>query len=199
VIGVAVAVVVVFGGRHLIGDGIPVIREFAGFRTAGSMASEWWNGWRVTGVGAPVSAPASLLAAAGSTVLAFGHAGLARTSSVLLLVPIGVWGAWRMLAGVAADRSRAAIAATYLAAPVAYDAIAEGRLGVLAVYATLPWVLGRLLRAGEDEPFEGVAVTAEVAAIRCGLVVALGAVAAPVVVLVAGSVAVVVALVAVAS
>ena len=177
-IGLLAVVVTVFGARHLISGGVPAIRDLAPFRDAGSMMAEWWNGWRTTGTGAAVSAPPSLPAAALLVAATLGHPGFARTLVVLASIPVGAIGAWRLLAGDARVRSRAAVALAYLVVPVVYDGLAEGRAAVLGLYAVLPWVVGRLLRAGELLPSSG-ASTRWASAARLGLLVALGAIVAP--------------------
>ncbi len=193
-IGLLAVVVTLFGARHLISGGLPAIRDLAPFRDAGSMLAEWWNGWRTTGTGAAVSAPPTLPAAALLVTAAFGHAGVARTLVVLAAIPVGVGGAWRVLAGNARARSRAAVAIAYLAVPVVYDGLAEGRTAVLALYAALPWIMGRLLRAGGVLPSSDRGSWWMLAS-RLALVVALGAIVAPELLLVAAFVAVAVAVV----
>lgn len=193
-IGLVAVLVTLFGARHLLSSGIPAIRELAPFRDAGSMLAEWWNGWRTTGTGAAVPAPPSLPAAALLVTAAFGHPGVARTLVVLAAIPVGVIGAWRVLAGAARARSRAAVAFAYLAAPVVYDGLAQGRAAVLALYAALPWVVGRVLRASDLLPSSGSGPAWTLAA-RLALVVALGAIAAPELLLMAAFVVVALAVV----
>ena len=84
----------------------------------------------------PVFALMSLL----STVL-LGHGGMARTVVVVGALPLGTWGAYRLVRSLTNAALPAAVAATaYVANPVGRDAIGRGDLGPL-VLAVRPLLL----------------------------------------------------------
>ena len=86
----------------------------------------------------------------------FGAEGLARTLLVLVCLPLGVAGAWRLgKLGQQPSRSAGVAAAVYLANPLPYNALANGSWRGLAAYAAAPWLLRRLALASRQAPFEG--------------------------------------------
>src|SRR3954471_7632293 len=83
------------------------------------------------------------------TVL-LGATGLAQTLTVLVALPLGAFGAYR-LGRVAIGFRGPALAAglAYGINPVARNAIAQGRLGPLVLFALLPYLLLRVVRLGD--------------------------------------------------
>lgn len=148
-----VTLVVVFGSRHLLTRPIPAIGELAPLAGVGPSLQAWADGWLHSGLGAPGWSPtAHGLVALGGALLA-GATGLLRTVLVLGAVPVGLVGAWRLVAPLRSARASAVTLVAYASVPLAYDAIATGSARGLALYALSPWVLARVLRAGGTAPF----------------------------------------------
>ena len=83
--------------------------------------------------------------AALSTVL-LGHGALARTVVVAGALPLGAWGAYRLVRTLTGASLPAVVAATaYVVNPVGRDAIAHGELGPLVCFALAPFVLHALV------------------------------------------------------
>jgi len=148
------AAVLGFGSRHLLTRGLPAIGRFQALPDdALDLARSWWTGWRPsgTGVDAPPTEGFALLGLLdgpfpwGSEVL--------LAAAVLSAFPLGAVGVWRLVRPIGGGRSRAVAVLTYLAVPVPYNALAEGRIAPLAAYAALPWVAQRLAIAQGVVPY----------------------------------------------
>lgn len=148
------AVLLLFGSRSFIGDGIPVVREMVPLGDPSTLLAEWWSGWRTAGLGAAGGAPTLNAVAAVASWLTFGSTGLVRTLLVLGPLALGAVAAWSMFRGVASSPARALAVAAYLLNPLPYTALAEGRWQAVVVYAALPSIVGRIARAGEWSPFD---------------------------------------------
>jgi GT2 family glycosyltransferase len=144
-------------------------REAFGHVTGGGLAPApaaasqlwrlWVESWHPLGTGTAVPAPAYVvvMAALGSLL---GNSAAAAVSAVLLLaVPLGIWGAWRMLRVVGrlvdpggSPRWLVALGAvTYALVPVTSGAFGAGRLGVVAVAVILPFLTHAALGFGDPE------------------------------------------------
>jgi GT2 family glycosyltransferase len=117
---------------------------------APAAASDWWglvaDGWHQIGQGTDAPAPGYLLPFAALAAV-FGSPALIVSLLFLLAVPFAGWGAWRFLRAVGeltTGRSDAAVvcwgALAYAAVPVASGAWGQGRFGVVASAALLPWL-----------------------------------------------------------
>lgn len=149
----AIALVLVFGSRHLIGQPLPLIGQLDPFPSWSSLLHQFAGGWRYTGVGSQAPAPAAfaLLGLGGAVFL--GGMGLLQSVLVLGSLPIGALGAWRLARPLGSARGRLVATIVYLAVPLAYNDVAAGRFETLIFYAAAPWILGRLLSATELVPF----------------------------------------------
>jgi hypothetical protein len=148
-----VAVVLVFGSRDLFAPGLPLVGQFL---PLGSWSSVWHHlaaGWQPAGVGstAPASPAFAVLGVAG-TVL-FGAMGLVDKVLVLGCIPLGGYGAARLLGPLVSRRARLIGAVGYLGLPLPYDDLARGRWDGLVAYALVPFVVSRLARASGLPPF----------------------------------------------
>ena len=150
----ASALVLLVGSRGLIGGGVPAIREFVPIGDPGRLLSEWWSGWRSSGLGSAGGGPTLGLVAGVLNWVTFGSSGFVRTALILAPLPLGAWSSWRLLKGCASPGARAASLLAYLVNPVPYNAIAEGRWQALVAYGAAPALLGRIARAGGWAPFD---------------------------------------------
>jgi len=148
------AAVLGFGSRHLLTRGLPAVGRFQALPADPmDLVRAWWLGWRATGTGVSTTGPDALALLGVVARLVPGSDNLLWTAVVLSALPIGALGIWRLVRPVGGGRSRAAAVLTYLAVPLPYDALREGRLAPLAVYATLPWIAHRLAEAQGVVPY----------------------------------------------
>jgi GT2 family glycosyltransferase len=148
------AVVLAFGSRQLLADGVPAIGQLAPFPDSPlTLLHQFVSGWRTTGLGGEAPAPPAfaLLGAAG--VLFAGAMPLLQKVLVVGMLPLGIIGMHRLTAPLGSWRARLVGAVLYAAVPLPYDALSRGRWGGLIAYAAAPWLLARLLRATGLAPF----------------------------------------------
>ncbi len=150
----ALFLVVAFGARTLLTDGLPVVGQLLRVPSPGSLMAQFADGHDVFGAHLAVSTtPATLLLAVVGYLL-FGSVGLLQTVLVLGCLPVGAIGAARLCRSFASPWASIVGAAVYLAVPLPYDDIATGRLDALFAYAAVPWLMLGLARASELVPFE---------------------------------------------
>ena len=168
---------------------------------AGQLWGLWTESWHPLGTGTAVPAPAYVVVV-GALGSLLGNSAAAAVSAVLLLaVPLGIWGAWRMLRVVGrlvdpggSPRWLVALGAvTYALVPVTSGAFGDGRLGVVAVAVILPFLTHAALGFGDPEHDRRWR-----AAWRTGLLLAIASAFAPVFWVFAAVLAVVVLLLAIA-
>ena len=140
---------VVFGSRDLFAHGVPAVGTLVSWPSVSALVTELSSAWRHTGLGSVVAAPPALGIMAGLGALLLGGVGLAETLLVVGSFAVGAAGAYRLTRAVAAGPSAAATAAiVYVLVPVPRNAIANGRLGPLVMYALLPHLVLLLVRTG---------------------------------------------------
>ncbi len=149
---------------------------------------DWWrlhlDSWHAIGQGTPVPAPAYILPLAVVASVLGGSPAAAVSALLVLAVPISLWGAWRLLRVVGHLVDAAGFptwlvawgAVSYALLPVVSGAWGEGRLGVVATAALLPWLAHAALGFADPE-----ADRRWRAAWRSALFFALGAAFAPMV------------------
>jgi GT2 family glycosyltransferase len=143
-------VLVVLGSRTLITQGVPAIGTFAHWPSIGDVFDTFGSGWRYTGLGSMSPAPAALALIGASSTLLLGATGLAQTLVVVLALPLGAIGAYRFGRFAIGYRGPALAAGlAYGINPVARNALAQGRLGPLVLFALLPFLLLRVVRLGQ--------------------------------------------------
>jgi GT2 family glycosyltransferase len=124
--------------------------EGGGLSPTPASASHWWDlaldGWHQLGQGTDAPAPGYLLPFAAAASLLFGSPAVVVSLLFLLAVPFAGWGAWRFLRAVCelttgrVDTPVALWGAiAYAAVPVASGAWGQGRFGIVASAALLPW------------------------------------------------------------
>ena len=150
----ASAAVLGFGSRHLLTRGLPAVGRLQALPADPmDLVRSWWHGWRPPGTGVATTGPDALALLGVVARLMPGSDNLIWTAVVLAALPVGALGVWRLVRPVGGGRSRAAAVLTYLAVPLPYDALREGRLAPLAVYASLPWIAHRLAEAQGVVPY----------------------------------------------
>ncbi len=202
---ICVIVGVVVGSRTFFGGGVPAVGEFLPFPDSPRlMLDSFVSGWNGTGAGATQANPtgwATLAAMSGATLF---HMALLQTLLVVGLVLVGAGGMWKLATVFPSTRARVGALIVYAATPLVGGAMAGGRLTVLIVYASLPWMVHLLRRAVGIETADPAAADADLTdsvihletlervrrVVVLGLVVALAAAFAPVVVVVAAASAV---------
>jgi GT2 family glycosyltransferase len=146
--------IVTFGSRHLILRPVAAVGGFLPFDEGpGELFDAFLSGWRTTGLGSSSPAPTAFGLLAGAGALLLGAMGTLRQLLILGSIAVGLIGAYRLLRPTASPRAQAVALVVYGAIPVAYDAVADARLGSLVVYGASPWILGQLARAAGWAPF----------------------------------------------
>ena len=153
VVWLVVALVLVVGTRQLLGSGLPAVGQLLPMPHWQELLHRFATGWRAPGLGGdnPTSPATGVLGVA--ALLLGGSSGLAFKVLVLGSIPIGAWGLFRLVRTFGSPKARMAATLSYLALPVAYDALATGRLDALIAFGAAPWIVGRLARASEISPF----------------------------------------------
>ncbi len=142
-------VVLLFGSRSLFSHGVPAVGTFADWPGVKALLTELSSAWRHTLLGSTAAPPPALAVMAGLGTILFGNVGLAETLLVVGSMVVGAVGAYRLARSVAAGPAAAGVAAlVYGVVPVPRNAIADGRLGPLVLYALLPFLAVLLVRAG---------------------------------------------------
>ncbi len=152
-VGLAFLVLYLFGSRRLL-PGIPFVGEFARFPEGiEGFVTQWWGGWRPPGLGDAGATPIGLGLLGFANIVLLGSTGLLRAVSILGLIPIGVFGAWRMLRVTTSNRARLVCAVVYAANPAVYNAVARAQWTPLIAYAAAPYLFGTLARFLGATPF----------------------------------------------
>ncbi|MEZ5143872.1 MAG: glycosyltransferase family 2 protein [Acidimicrobiales bacterium] len=149
-----VTVLWAFGTRTLLTQGVPAIGWFAQLPAGAlDLLQASGSGYQEVGIGALGPAP-SLLGGLGLASLPLlGATSLLRNVALLALLPLGAMGAWRLARPIGSRRAKIVALVAYLAVPVPYNAMAQGRLPGLVLYAVAPWLLAHLARASRVAPY----------------------------------------------
>jgi len=149
-----VALVLAAGSRHLLTRGVPVVGELVPFSSSPvDLARSWGSGWRTAGLGSESPAPTALGLLSGAGFVAGGAMGLLRTILTVGLLPLGALAAYRLPAPTGSRHAQVAALLVYVANPLPYNALANGRWSVLALYAAVPTMVAVLARASRLAPF----------------------------------------------
>jgi GT2 family glycosyltransferase len=156
IVAIVLAIVVLFTTRSLLAGHIPRIGSFQAWPGVGAAWSTFTGPWRMTMMGsAHPATPAFALMALTSAAL-FDHPGLAQSLVIGGAIPLGAFGAYRLLRPFASSAlPGVAAAAAYAANPIARNAIWQGELGPLVLFALAPFVLGAFVRATADSSGSG--------------------------------------------
>lgn len=149
-----VALVLAAGSRHLITRGVPVVGEMVPFSTSPlDLARSWTSGWRSAGLGSESPAPTAFGLLSGAGFVVGGAMGLLRTLLTVGLLPLGAIGAYRLPGPTGSRHAQVAALLVYVANPLPYNAMAAGRWGALALYASVPTMVSILARASRLAPY----------------------------------------------
>ncbi|MGD0882010.1 MAG: glycosyltransferase family 2 protein [Acidimicrobiales bacterium] len=144
---------VIIGSRGVLTGRLPALGQFTPFPSWSATLSQFFTGWHPSGLGTTApAAPALGIAGVLGTVL-LGAMGLTQKVLIFGCLPLGAWGAVRLLRPFGSQRASLVTGLAYLAMALPYDALALGRWGALVVYAGAPWVLASLMRSTGLEPF----------------------------------------------
>jgi len=131
-----------FGAGALSGPGLSPVPEHA---------TDLWRlqvqSWHPLTQGSGIAAPPYVLPMAFLASLLFGHPGAALSALLVLSVPFATWGAWRFLRVIGRLTDQRGLSkvlliwgsVTYGLVPAVSGAWAQGRFGVVASAALLPW------------------------------------------------------------
>ncbi len=140
------AVVVIFGSRHLITRGVSVFGQFALFAEPDELWAAYMSGWREVGLGASGLGSFALGILGAASTVGLAATGLVRQVLVLGLIPAGMWGMWRLVRPIAGPTASLGAVVLYGLNPLGYDALAQGRWDTLALYASTGWLVLLILR-----------------------------------------------------
>ena len=141
--------VLLIGTRGLLTGSLPEVGQLVHPPGAGALLRQFVSGWRVTGLGGEVAAPPAFAVLGLLGTLLGGRAEAAQHVIVLLLVPVGLLGSYRLARSIDVPRAGLLGAAAYAIVPLPYSALARGRFDALVAYAAIPWVVAALRRAAD--------------------------------------------------
>ena len=99
----------------------------------------WASGWRTAGLGSPSPGPERRSGCIGTLGVAFiGAMGLLRTVLILGMIPLGALFAYQLPAPTGSRWAQIACLLVYVAVPLPYNALADGRWDALVLYAAAP-------------------------------------------------------------
>ena len=149
----AFALVVILGSRDFFSSGVPAVGSFAAWPGVRALAGAFGSAWRYTGLGSTAAPPPALALMAGLGTVLAGSVGFAQALLVTAAIPVGGVGAMRLARQIGAERTGMLMAAVaYGASPVPRNAIAQGRLGPLILFALAPYLVLLLVRVGRFDP-----------------------------------------------
>ena len=152
---IAMAVLALIAGRHLLSDTLHGGRLLPGPNGASDLWSTYLSTWHPSGVGSVTPAPPSLAILAILSTLGFGKVWVVVDVLLLAAVPLTALSAFTAARGLtAAVRPRIWVAIVYALLPSVTGAIAGGRIDVVVVAIVLPQLMracAAALRADADE------------------------------------------------
>ncbi len=141
------------GSRNLVATHLPLIGRLAPL-------DSWWTTWRHffaswssngVGTGTPGMPGYGVLGFAGTFV--FGRMGILPRAVLIFAVPLGAYGMGRLLKDRVSNRARMIGAFAYAAMPLGFNMISQGRVDVLIVVASLPFIVRRIFELMEVPGF----------------------------------------------
>lgn len=152
ILAVVLGAVVLFGVRSLLFSSVPQVGSFQAWPSVGDAWSTYTGSWRTTLLGSPNAATPAFGLMAVVNGLLLGHEGMARSLIVAGAIPLGAFGAFRLTRPFAQSALPGVAAAiVYAANPIARNAIFNGELGPLVLFALAPFIFGAFVRAMDAE------------------------------------------------
>jgi GT2 family glycosyltransferase len=151
-----VALFFVIGVRNLIASHLPLVGRLAPLDSWRATWGHFFATWSSTGVGigAPAAPGFGVLGFFGT--FAFGRMGILPRATLVCAIPLGAYGLWRLLKGVASSRARLVGAIAYVCVALGPNLVAAGRVDVLAALALFPFLVRRLLVVAGVAPFAAI-------------------------------------------
>lgn len=146
--------VVLFGSRHFITDGVPVLNELVAFpERPAELWSDWFSSYRSGGLGSEGFAPTAtgLIALAGNLFL--GQMGLLRTALTVGMIILGAIGVARLIGNFNSLGASTVAPLVYVSVPLPYNALVNGSWSGLLMYAGTPWILAGIANGAGLRPF----------------------------------------------
>ena len=139
-----VVVLWLLGSRNLVATHLPLIGRLAPLDSWWSTWRHFFSSWSPNGVGsgAPGMPGYGVLAFFGTFV--FGRMGVLPRIALIFAVPVGAIAMSRLLKGKVSNRARLVGSISYMALPVGFNLIAQGRVDLLLVFTGLPLVVRRI-------------------------------------------------------
>jgi GT2 family glycosyltransferase len=154
IVWIGLLAVLFFGSRQLLFGHIPAFADLPNYPDRpGTLFTQWFSGWRNAGLGSQAPAPTAFAMLGALGVLFLGAMSALRKALLLVLLPVGVAGSWRLARGTGSTLARLVTLVTYVAIPLPYDAVARGRWGGLLLWAAAPWLLLSLAKRVDPELF----------------------------------------------
>ncbi|HWS45555.1 MAG TPA: hypothetical protein VN636_06825, partial [Acidimicrobiia bacterium] len=148
VVAIVLGVLVLAGSRTLLFGHVPEVGGLRAWPGAGSAWSTFTASWRATMMGAGRAASPAFALMAASTATLLGHAGMARSLVIGGALPLGAFGAYRLVRSFAASAlPGVAAAVAYAVNPIIRNAVWRGELGPIVCFALAPFLLGAFVRA----------------------------------------------------
>jgi GT2 family glycosyltransferase len=140
--------ILAFGSRKILTKGVPAVGTLVGWTGTRSILESFGSAWHYTGLGAPKPASGALAGMAALTAATLDHPGLAQTLLVIGVFVVGPMGIAGLVRRLGAQRGPSMTAALlYGVNPAARNAIANGRLGPLVLFAVAPFLVSSFIRA----------------------------------------------------
>ena len=149
----AIGAVALVGSRSMLSNGVTTVGEFLRFPASPrQLLGDYWSGWWGHGLGSTTATPTGIALIGVAGVATLGHMGLLHTVAILGWLPIGYFGAWKLLSFFPSSCARIMGLLVYAAVPVPYEALGAGRWSVLAMYGAAPWIAHLFRRFAGIEP-----------------------------------------------
>ncbi len=141
VVILATLALVAIGVRDLVFGRVAAVGTLAVWPGVGDLLRAFTSEWRAAGLGAHAPPPPAFVLAALLQVVTLGADGLGRTLLVVLAIPVGMLGTYRLGRRIAGP-GWPAIAATivYAVLPLPRNAIERGEIGSLVLYTAAPFI-----------------------------------------------------------
>lgn len=150
---IALGLVLLVGQRDLFFGSVANVGSLLEWPATRELFGAFTSGWRFSGLGAAAPAPAAFAFMGTLGTVLLGAVALARTVIVVGAIPLGAVLMYRLVRPRSPSAGPAfAAALAYAAIPIPRNAIANGRLGAIVLYALAPAILAALLRSSGMHP-----------------------------------------------